>query len=114
MNSVLLLICSMLCTVGFSFPSLSSIFLRRELQTVNRVRKLFHNKLDTSALSANNDEAKSAEKTDIAKNAPPQIANQRAQPYDVMTLSRFMIEATRNHPDHADLESLVEKYSNCL
>lgn len=30
-----------------------------------------------------------------------------AEPIEVMTLSMFMIEATRSNPDHADLESLV-------
>lgn len=28
-------------------------------------------------------------------------------PGNVMTLTRFMIEATRNNPDHADMESLI-------
>lgn len=31
----------------------------------------------------------------------------RAAPENIMTLSRFMIEATRSNPDHADFESLM-------
>jgi hypothetical protein len=31
----------------------------------------------------------------------------RVEPANIMTLSRFMIEATRSNPDHADFESLL-------
>lgn len=34
--------------------------------------------------------------------------NDLAQTGSIMTLSRFMIEATRANPDHADFESLIE------
>lgn len=40
-----------------------------------------------------------------AVTTPPVIAADK--PHNIMTLSRFMIEATRANPDHADFESLI-------
>ena len=45
---------------------------------------------------------------ELSRRLPPLEAQSSRRGCEVMTLSRFMIEATRSDPDHSDIESLMQ------